>query len=228
MENQDKKEYTIEYVICAVEKSYEKNILNTNYIEENLTENLYFNLEIPLKVAKFCNEHTILLGMISNGCLFDNDINNNFCEIDENTIPNLTVSNHSITHITKEKIINLVNYNILNLRFRYPISGDLNPCCYLSKLISYNTTILNTNNSISFLKDMIPLAILLLENKQTGTYNMCNSGFLNSMNTLINYKYTIDPDLESHEIQQQKHDKLIGRRSNVMVSNKKLVKKRNK
>ena len=43
----------IKYIICAIEKSYEKNILNTDYIEENLTDNLYFNLELPLKIAKF-------------------------------------------------------------------------------------------------------------------------------------------------------------------------------
>jgi 2-polyprenyl-3-methyl-5-hydroxy-6-metoxy-1,4-benzoquinol methylase len=215
----------IKYVICAIEKSYEKNILNTDYIEKNLSENLYFNLELPLKVAKLCKDNKILLGMISNGCLYDNDISSNHEEIDENTSPNLTVSNHSIMHISKEKILNLVNDNILNLRFRYPISGDLNPTCYLSKLISYHNTVLNTNNSVSFLKDIIPLAILLLENKQTGTYNMCNNGFLNSINTLINYKHTIDQDLEINEIQKIEHDKLIGKRSNVIFSNKKLITK---
>ncbi len=213
----------IKYIICAIEKSYEKNILNTDYIEENLTDNLYFNLELPLKVAKFCKDYNILLGMVSNGCLFDYDSE----EINENTTPNLTVSNHSIMHISKEKIINLVNDNILNLRFRYPISGDLHPTCYLSKLISYNKTILNTDNSVSFLKDMIPLAILLLENKQTGIYNMCNNNFLNSIDTLISYKHIIDPDLEINEIQQIDHDKKIGKRSNVIVSNKKLINKLN-
>tara|TARA_B100001093_G_C26848205_1_gene1023843 strand:- start:2016 stop:4139 length:2124 start_codon:yes stop_codon:yes gene_type:complete len=214
----------IKYIICAIEKSYEKNIYNTDYIEENLTNNLYYNLEIPLKIAKLCKDHNIFLAMISNGCLFNDDDTN---EINEDTIPNLTVSNHSIMHISKEKIIHLVNDNILNLRFRYPISGDLHPTCYLTKLISYNNTILNTNNSVSFLKDMIPLAILLLENKQTGIYNMCNNNFLNSIDTLIHYKYTIDPDLEINEIQKIEHDKKIGKRSNVIVSNKKLMNKLN-
>ena len=58
---------------------------------------------------------------------------------------------------------------------------------------------------------MVPLAILLLENKETGIYNMCNNNFLNSIDTLISYKHIIDPDLEINEIQQIDHDIKIGK-----------------
>lgn len=207
-------------VICCIYKSFGKNIYSVNEIESNLYENILYNLELPLLVAQICKDLNIHCTMISNGCLYQSN-NKNDKLINEESIPDLTVSNHSIVSITKENIINLVNDNCLNLRLRYPISCDFNPECYLSKLITFSG-VLNCNNSVSILEDLLPIAIELIKNKEIGVYNLCNDGYINSVDTLLKYKYTIDENIEINEISEDKHDITIGKRSNLIVSNQKL------
>ena len=208
-------------VICCIYKEFGKNIYSINQIENNLYENIFYNLELPLIVCKICKELNIHCTMISNGCIYESNYNNINEIIDENSVPDLKVSNHSIVSITKENIINLINENCLNLRLRYPISCDFNPECYLSKLIMFSD-VLNCDNSVSILEDVIPIAIELIKNNEIGIYNLCNNGYINSIDTLLKYKYTIDENIEINEISKEKHDVIIGKRSNLIVSTLKL------
>ena len=188
------------FVICAI-----------NYSENNLEENLKYNIELPLLINEICIELNIHCTQICNGCLYtDNNTN-------ENAIPNLNVSSYSIVSSLKNKILN----NCLNLRFRYPVSGDLNPNCYLSKLVSYSK-VLNCDNSISVLPSLIPLMFKLINDKQIGVYNFVNNGSINSIDLLIKYKSSVDSDSKILEMSKKEHDTTVGERSNVIVNNSKL------
>lgn len=210
-------------IICTVEKSYGKNIYNTSFIENKLHDNVYYNLQIPILIASLCKKYDIFCTFITNGCIYKS------CDemIDEKTVPNLFVSNHSTICITKENILDTVNNNCLNLRLRYPITGDFNPMCYLSKLISYDK-VLNCNNSVSIIPDLLPIIFLLIKNKIIGTYNLTNTGSLNSHELLIKYKYNIDSNIKISEMSQFEHDSYVGQRSNNIVSNEKLINEINK
>jgi len=200
-----------DYIICAIEKSYDKNIYSTNYIENKLSINLKYNIELPLCVNDICNKLKIHCTQICNGCLYTTNNSN------ENTLPDLHVSEHSTVSGFKNKLLN----NCLQLRFRYPISGDFNPMCYLSKLISYNK-LLNCDNSVSVLPSLIPVMLKLIYTKEIGVYNFVNNGNINSINTLIDYKYNIDSHCVIEEMSKKEHDNIIGIRSNVIVNNNKL------
>lgn len=212
--NNDISNLNPKYVICAIEKSYGKNIYSTNYIENKLYDNLKYNIEIPVNVNNICNKLNIHCTQICNGCLYtDNNTT-------EKSIPNLYVSSHSTVSALKNK---LLSDNCLQLRFRYPVSGDFNPMCYISKLISYNN-IIDCNNSISILPSLIPIMIKLIYNKYIGIFNFVNNGYINSLETLINYKHNIDSNCNIKHMCKQEHDNIIGLRSNVIVNNNKLNK----
>ena len=200
-----------ECIICEVEKSYGKNIYSTNYIENKLEENLKYNLEIPYKINNIAKELNIHCTHINNGCLYTN---NNTTEESE---PNLYVSAHSTVCILKEKLLD----NCLSLRFRYPISGNFHPGCYLSKLITYSK-VLNCDNSISVLQSLMPVMLKLINSKEIGKYNFVNNESINSIELLLYYKYSIDSNCNIEEMTKSEHNNFIGERSNIIVNNDKL------
>lgn len=208
----------IDSVICAVEKSYGKNVYNTSYIENKLQENLHYNLELPLIITLLCKELNIHCTIINNGCIYESTDK----IISENDMPNLFVSNHSIVSIIKERLLDYTNNECLNLRIRYPINGDFNPLCYLSKLFTYDK-ILNCDNSITIMPDILPIIIELISKRITGVFNLNNSNTINSLETLLNYKHTIDSNININEMSITEHDNIIGKRSNNIVSNSKLL-----
>ena len=200
-------------IICAVEKSYGKNIYSTNYIEDKLDQNLKYNLEIPILVNNIANKLNIHCTHINNGCLYTKD----YAKEEDNT--DLHVSAHSTVCSLKVKLLD----NCLNLQFRYPVSGDFDPRCYLSKLTSYSK-ILNCDNSISVLPSLIPIMLKMINDKIIGSYNFVNNGNINSIDILLKYKYSIDSNCTIEEMTNEEHNSIIGKRSNITVNNEKLNK----
>lgn len=200
-------------VIYNYNKSYGNNIWSTSYIEGKLDINIKYNLYYPLTVANICNKLNIHLTIIGDGCLFiDNDSNK----------PDLKVSSHSIVNCYKEELVNSLFNKVLYLKIRYPISGNMNPSCYLMKLLSYDN-ILDVNNSITFIDDMIPILLELLRQKKNGKYNLFNEGSINSVEVILRLKNEFDSNINFRLISKEDHDFKIGVRSNVVLDNNKLI-----
>lgn len=204
----------ITHVLYDFRKSYGNNIWNTSYIENKLEDNLKYNLYYSIRIANYCNKLNMHFTYIGEGCIFKNS---------ESLNPDLKVSNHSLMNIYCENLLNELFENILYLRVRYPIAGNFKPGCYIMKLLSY-TDIIDCNNSITFLDDLIPIFIKMLERKEKGIFNFFNNGYLNSINTMINLKQNFDSLINFNVITHEMHNKLFGERSNGIFTNEKLFK----
>jgi len=193
-------------IVCNFGKSYGKNIFSTSFIEQKIEENIKYNLYLPLLLCNLSNRLNVHFTFFGNGCLFIDKFNNS----------PLNSSSHSIVTGYNDRIMNSIYDNILYLRFRYPVSGDMDPRCYLSKLGTYKN-ILNSNNSISILNDMFPIILSMLKQNTIGNYNMVNKGYINSFDLILKYKYLFNSNVNFNEISLEEHNKLIGERSNCVI-----------
>jgi hypothetical protein len=199
-------------IILDSKKSYGKNIWNTSFIEDKLDINIRCNLYFPISICNLGKKYKIHITYIGDGCIFK----------DSNSLePDLTVSAHSIVNIYNEKIITELYDNVLYLRIRYPISGDLTPSCYLTKLLSYKN-IIDVDNSVSILSDLIPILFKMLERNITGIYNFFGNNYINSIHTTLLLKNNFDSHINFNLISDTIHNKLIGERSNAVLDNNKL------
>jgi 2-polyprenyl-3-methyl-5-hydroxy-6-metoxy-1,4-benzoquinol methylase len=200
-------------VIYDYRKSYGQNIWNTSFIENKLDINIKYNLYYPLLACNICKKMNVHLTYIGEGCIFKNK---------DSKQPDLKVSSHSIVNTYTEKIINEIYNNVLFLRLRYPITGNMLPSCYLMKLLSYKN-ILDTNNSITIIEDMLPIIMKMIETNTYGIYNLFGNGHLNSINTALKLKNEYDSYVNFKIMSKEHHDKIIGERSNVLLNNSKLA-----
>lgn len=203
----------ITHCIYDNRKSYGKNIYSTKYIEDKLEVNIINNLYYPIIINNLCNKYNIHFTYLGEGCIWKKN---------DSIEPDLKVSSHSLVNIYTEKILTDINKNILYLRTRYPIVGNFDPRCYLMKLITYKK-ILKTDNSVTILKDMFPIILNMLKNKTTGIYNLFNTGYINSIDLLINYKINVDTSINIKEMNLEEHNTVVGERSNVILNNNKLL-----
>lgn len=201
-------------VICDSKKSYGKNVYSTAFIEDKLDINIKNNLYFPLLLASKCNQLDVHLTYIGDGCIFKYDKNGGLTD--------LNISSHAIVNNYCEKILTRV-CKILYLRIRYPIMGNHDPRCYLTKLSTFNK-ILDTNNSISIMPSLFHIMIELVKNERTGIFNMFDNTPVNSMELLLNYKHKVDSNIIINEMSEKKHNLIIGERSNIIMENDNLKK----
>ena len=204
-------------IICSVGRAYGKNIYNTSYIEDKLYINIRDNLISQLNLSTICNKYNIHCTFIGSGCTYkyENRLFN------ENDITTLITSNHSIIKSTTDILIQNNNTNCLQIKFRYPITGDYHPKCLLSKIISYNK-IINVNVSVSYIPDLIPILVDMTIKGIIGIFHLTNSDSINLLNTKINYKLQNDPTLSIKELNLEEHNNKIGERSNIIIDNSKI------
>ena len=79
------------------------------------------------------------------------------------------------------------------LRVRMPISDDLSPRNFLTKIIKYDKVV-NIPNSMTVLTEMLPVSLIMAQRKLTGIYNFCNPGAISHNECLELYKKHVDPE----------------------------------
>jgi dTDP-4-dehydrorhamnose reductase/2-polyprenyl-3-methyl-5-hydroxy-6-metoxy-1,4-benzoquinol methylase len=215
--NEEIKKINPTNVICCIGKSFSKSMYSQNLLETKLNHNIKDNLYSKLVLMKCCSNNNIHFTHIGDGCIF------NSCDsiIAENDLPNLDCSSHAIIKTYFQKLLMLLGDNYLNIRLSHPISGDFNPKCFISKIISYDK-IINKNVSISILDDIIPILIDLIIKKTIGTYNLTNPGYINLLDLKIMCKEYIDINLKINEISEKDHNSLIGIRSHNIFDTSKI------
>jgi len=73
-----------------------------------------------------------------------------------------------------------------------PISDDLNPRNFITKIVKYDRVV-NIPNSMTVLTDLLPVSLIMSERKLTGIYNFCNPGAISHNECLELYKKHVDP-----------------------------------
>lgn len=115
--------------------------------------------------------------------------------------------------------------NALILRLRMPVSDDLHPRNFVTKIAKYDRVV-DIPNSNTILHDLLPASILMAEHKDTGIYNFTNPGAISHNEVLELFKEYVRPDFTWKNFTLEEQSKVIkAGRSNCKLDTEKLVKK---
>ena len=129
----------------------------------------------------------------------------------------------SFYSLTKGMVDRLApNYkHSLTLRLRMPISDDLSPRNFITKIASY-ARVINVPNSVTILTDLLPISLSMAERKVTGTFNFTNPGTVSHNDCLALYKEIIDPNFWYANFSEEEQNKILkaGRCNNFLATAK--------
>lgn len=115
--------------------------------------------------------------------------------------------------------------NCLILRLRMPVSDDLHPRNFVTKIIGYDSVV-DIPNSNTILHDLLPASIILAEHSETGVYNFTNPGAISHNEVLTMFKEIVRPELSWKNFTLEEQAKVIkAARSNCTLDATKLVTK---
>lgn len=115
--------------------------------------------------------------------------------------------------------------NCLILRLRMPVSDDLHPRNFVTKIARYDRVV-DIPNSNSILHDLLPASILLAEHNETGVYNFTNPGAISHNEVLTLFKEYVRPGFTWRNFSLEEQSKVIkAGRSNCKLDTTKLENK---
>jgi 3,5-epimerase/4-reductase len=128
---------------------------------------------------------------------------------------------------TKSKTEELLKHytNALILRLRMPVSDDLHPRSFVTKISTY-PNVVDIPNSNTILHDLLPCSLLLASYNETGIYNFTNPGAISHNEVLSLFKKHVRPGFAWKNFSLEEQSKVIkAGRSNCKLDTTKLVKK---
>lgn len=138
--------------------------------------------------------------------------------------PNFESSFYSYTKCRVEDILKHYPQTLI-LRVRMPVSDDLHPRSFVTKITSY-ARIVNVPNSHTILHDMLPLIPLLATHGETGVYNFTNPGAISHNEVLEMYKEIVDQGFNWKNFSVEEQAKVVkADRSNCALDAGKLMQK---
>jgi 3,5-epimerase/4-reductase len=140
----------------------------------------------------------------------------------EEDTPNFGGSFYSFT---KSRVEDLLRHyeNVLVLRVRMPVSDVLHGRSFVTKIKGYKNVV-NIPNSHSILHDLLPVAVALAENGETGVVNFTNPGAISHNEVLSLYKEIIDPAFTWQNFTLEEQSKVVkADRSNCELDASKLL-----
>lgn len=112
--------------------------------------------------------------------------------------------------------------NCLILRLRMPVSDDLHPRNFVTKIARYDRVV-DIPNSNSILHDLLPASVLLAEHNETGVYNFTNPGAISHNEVLGLFKEYVRPNFTWRNFSLEEQSKVIkAGRSNCKLDTTKL------
>lgn len=198
---------------------------NVDWCEDNKQTTLRCNILGALNLADIAYQNDIHFTNFGTGCIYQYDDAHpmgsgiGFTEEDQ---PNFAGSFYSRTKVMLDNL--LLSYpNVLNLRLRMPISDDLHPRNFITKITKYQKVV-NIPNSMSILEDLLPVAIEMALRHLTGNYNFTNPGTISHNEVLALYKEYIDPNFTWTNFSVEEQNKILkAQRSNNELDVSKLL-----
>jgi dTDP-glucose 4,6-dehydratase len=199
-----------------------------DYLEQEgkLFENVRDNLFSPLLLANICKKQNIHYTYLGTGCIFKFDENHPFGKEEngftEDDHPNFFGSSYSIVKGFTDRLMNIYQDNVLNLRIRMPITGEKNPRNFITKIANYEK-ICSVPNSMTVLPELLPYVLDMMKSKITGTINLTNPGLISHNEILQMYKEIVDKDFKWNNFTQEEQRKILAAdRSNNYLDTTKL------
>jgi 3,5-epimerase/4-reductase len=196
---------------------------NIDWCESNKPKVLSVNVIGTTVLADECRKRKIHLTYLGTGCIYEYDEDHpmfshkGFTEDDE---PNFQASYYSKTKIIVEKILKEMD-NTLILRIRMPLSDDLHPRNFITKISKYEKVV-DVQNSMTVITDLLPVVVDMLIHSKVGIYNFTNPGTISHNQILALYKRYIDPSFEWKNFSLEDQAKILkaGRSNNYLDSSK--------
>lgn len=142
-----------------------------------------------------CEKRGIHCTSFATGCIYSYDESHpmgsgkGFTEEDP---PNFAGSFYSQTKGYVDQLTGTFPKTLLVLRLRMPISDDLSPRSFVTKICKYRKVV-DIPNSMSILHDLLPLALQMANAGLTGRYNFTNPGVISHGEVLALYQRHVDP-----------------------------------
>lgn len=195
---------------------------NVDWCEDHKEEVLRVNVMGTISLIDLCSQRDIHITNFATGCIYSYDEEHpiggkRFTEEDE---PNFTGSFYSLTKGLVEKMCRTYT-NLLTLRLRMPISDDLHPRNFITKITKY-ARVVDIPNSMTVLTDMLPVSVDMAKRKLTGVFNYTNPGAISHNQILDLYKKYIDPDFWYDNFTEEEQNKILkaGRSNNTLDTTK--------
>jgi len=117
---------------------------------------------------------------------------------------------HAHIHADKRTPIQIMKYynNALILRLRMPVSDDLHPRNFVTKITKYERVV-DIPNSNTILHDLLPLSIAMAEHKDTGVYNFTNPGAISHNEVLTLFRDIVRPSFKWSNFSLEEQAKVI-------------------
>ena len=166
-----------------------------DWCEANKEQTLMANVVGLLNVAQACSERQIHCTVFGTGCIYEHSderpTDKGFTEAEP---PNFDGSFYSSTKAkAQDMLMQAYGNNVLLLRIRMPISDDLYARNFIVKIVNYERVI-DVPNSVTVLRELLPIALGLAQRKDTGVYNLTNPGTISHNQVLALYRDLVKPD----------------------------------
>ena len=195
---------------------------NVEACENNWQDCYFWNVLVPVRIAKICKELEVPFINIGSGCIYDHQ-DKIYSEYD---LPNFGVfSNRSsfyskCKHLCEEK---LEDYPTYIFRIRIPYDESYTSKNYLYKLLKYDNLISlkNSITSLNLLNEFTDFFINLDKKPDYGVYNVVNNGVIRGQDVIQLLK---EHGLENKNWKILSYDEMNFRvnRSNCMLSCQKI------
>ena len=196
---------------------------NIDWCEDHKPETMRTNVIGTLNLADLCYQRGIHCTVYATGCIFAYDekhpLGSGIGFTEEDT-PNFSGSFYSQTKSYMEPM--LKEYpNCLILRVRMPVADDLFHRNFVTKIVKYERVV-NIPNSMTILKEMLPLSLGMAKKGLTGVYNFTNPGVISHNQVLDLYIKYIDPTYTYKNFSLEEQAKVIkaGRSNNELDTTK--------
>jgi dTDP-4-dehydrorhamnose reductase len=192
----------ITHIMCYIGRThgiYNGETIGTiDYLEKpgKLTENVNDNLFAPLSLALLSKKKKIHFTYLGTGCIFSYDNNHPVKEKDgftEESLPNFFGSSYSIVKGYTDQFMHILEDYVLNVRIRMPITDEVNPRNFITKITNYKK-ICSIPNSMTVLNELLPIMIDMSLKYTLGTVNLTNPGLISHNEILQMYKEIVDPN----------------------------------
>ncbi len=218
-----------DFVICTTGRTSGPGYNNIDYLEQpgKLTENLRDNLHAVLNLALITQKLNIHLTYLGTGCIYAYDSNhpmedwNQHEGFTEDDRPNFAGSSYSAVKGVTDQLVSHFDH-VLNARIRMPITPDVNPRNFVTKITQY-AKVISIPNSMTVLPELLPMMIDMARKRVSGSVNLTNPGAITHAEILDLYREHVDPAF-TYEIMDLKElsKYTAGQRSNNYLSTAKL------
>ena len=206
-------------VINAAGKTGKPNI---DSCETDRARTFLSNVTGPVVLAEACSKRRIYMVHLSSGCIFDGESPSpgGWTEID---VPN-PVSCYGRSKVDGDFGLMNSGAKVLIERIRMPIDSKPYGRNLITKLVKY-PQVIDVVNSVTVVDDLLAATIQLMEQRQTGIFNVTNPVPVRHQEILEWYREFVDPNhsYEMITVEQMYEQGLAkARRSNCVLNTKKL------